>query len=31
MLDIYNELNSNYNSVKENIDNLYDVYLKIYF
>ena len=31
MLDIYNELGKNYNTINENINNLYDVYLKIYF
>ena len=31
MIDIYNELGVNYNISKDNLNNLYDVYLKIYF
>jgi len=31
MIDLYNELGLNYNTTSENLKNLYDVYIKIYF
>ena len=31
MLDIYNEIGQNYNTTKENLENIYDVYIRIYY